>query len=236
MRTILLGVVLVLGLVACEAKEAEPPAGPREVSFSAADGVVLKGRVYGAGATAVVLSNMGDNDVSGWAGFAPALAARGYTVLTYCYSYDTRARGFTAADASASVTDLQVAIAYVKQGGAAKVVLIGASLGAMATAKVAGSAGAAAAVLMAGRLDLSDYGFRVTEQELAALTMPKLVLTSDADATTAPALTREVFDRAPEPKSFHSFPGTAHGVNLFGTEHKADLEKRLIDFVETAHT
>jgi hypothetical protein len=61
--------------------------------------------------------------------------------------------------------------------------------------------------------------------------MPKLVLTSDADSTTAPALTREVFDRAPEPKSFHSFPGTAHGVNLFKTEHKADLEKRLIDFV-----
>jgi pimeloyl-ACP methyl ester carboxylesterase len=235
MRTILVSVALVLSIAACgqpQQQEEPPPPGPREVSFSAADGVALKGHVYGTGTTAVVLSNMGDNDVAGWESFAPALAARGFTVLTYSYRYAVGARGFSAADAAASVTDLQAAIAQVRQSGAAKIVLIGASLGGMATSKVAGAAGAAAAVLMASRLDLSDYSFRVTEQELAAMTMPKLVLTSDADSTTAPALTREVFDRVPEPKSFHSFPGTAHGVHLFKTEHRADLEKRLIDFVE----
>ena len=194
--------------------------------------MTLKGRVHGAGPTAVVLANMGDNDMSGWDTFAPALAARGFTVLTFSYRYAVGARGFSAADAAASVTDLQAAIAYARQHGATKIVLIGASLGGMATSKVAGATAAAAAVLMASRLDLSDYGFRVSEQELAAMTMPKLVLTSDADSTTAPALTREVFDRAPQPKSFHSFPGTAHGVHLFKTEHRADLEKRLIDFVE----
>jgi pimeloyl-ACP methyl ester carboxylesterase len=173
---------------------------------------------------------MGDNDIAGWEGFAPLLAARGYTVLTYSYRYSAGA--FTSADAKASVTDLQGAIAYARQSGATKIVLIGASLGAMATSKVAGSSAVTAAVLMAGRLDLSDYDFRVTEQEMAAMTMPKLVLTSDGDTTTAPALTRAVFDQAPEPKSFHSFPGPAHGVHLFETENKVDLEKRLIDFVE----
>ncbi len=234
MRTILPSILLVLALASCAEpeKKADTPPGPREVSFAAADGVALKGRVYGSGATAVVLSNMGDNNISEWEGFAPALAARGFTVLTYSYRY-TGGR-FTAADAKASVTDLLGAIAYARQSGAAKVVLIGASLGGMATTKVAGSAGATAAVLMASRLDLSDFGFRVTEQELAAMTMPKLVLTSDADSTTAPALTREVYDKAPQPKSFHSFPGTAHGARLFQTEHKADLEKRLIDFVEAS--
>ncbi|GIH06188.1 hypothetical protein Rhe02_42550 [Rhizocola hellebori] len=231
----MVSIALALSITACAAEKVpapQPSAGARDAGFAAADGVALHGRIYGQGTTAVVLSNMGDNNIAGWEGFAPLLASRGYTVLTYSYRYSTGARAFTAADAKASVTDLQGAIAYLKQTGATRIVLIGASLGAMATAKVAGGAGVAAAVLMAGRLDLSDYDFRVTEQELASMTMPKLVLTSDRDSVTAPELTREVFDRAPEPKSFHSFPGTAHGVNLFQTEHKADLEKRLLDFVE----
>jgi pimeloyl-ACP methyl ester carboxylesterase len=236
MRTVLLSIVLVFSLAACAAGKVPmaptPLPEPREVGFVASDGVALKGHVYGTGSIAVVLSNMGDNDMSGWDTFAPALAERGFTVLAYSYRYAVGARGFSSADAKASVSDLEGAIIHVLEGGATKVVLIGASLGGMAASKVAGSAGVAAVVLMASRLDLSDYDFRVTEQELASMTMPKLVLTSDGDSTTAPALTREVFDRAPEPKAFHSFPGTAHGVNLFRTEHKADLEKRLIDFVE----
>jgi pimeloyl-ACP methyl ester carboxylesterase len=232
MRTILLSVALVLSLASCAEAEKRPaaPAQARAVSFTTADGVELKGRVHGTGPTAVVLSNMGDNNISEWEGFAPALAARGFTVLSYSYRY-TSGR-FTAADANASVADLTAAIAHVRQGGATKVVLIGASLGGMAASKVAGGAQVTAVVLMASRLDLSDFGFTVSEGELAAMTMPKLVLTSDADNTTAPALTREVYDRAPQPKAFHSYPGSAHGTRLFQTEHKADLEQRLIDFVE----
>src|SRR3954466_15910326 len=66
---------------------ASASAGPvgRQVSFTATDGFRLSGRQYGGGRTAVVLSNMGDNDPSLWESFAPKLAERGYLAMTYSY-------------------------------------------------------------------------------------------------------------------------------------------------------
>src|ERR1044071_7133484 len=78
-----------------EATQAET-ASP-EVGFTAADGVQLKGRIFGSGRTAVILSNMGDNDPGPWEGFAPELAAKGYLVMTYSFRYPLRTNSFTAA-------------------------------------------------------------------------------------------------------------------------------------------
>ena len=178
-------------------------------------------RVYGSGTTAVVLSNMGDNDRTPWDGFAPVLAARGCTVLTYRYREPLRT----------AVEDLQAAIAFVKSRGATKLALVGASLGGMATAKVAGAAGAAAVVLMACPLAIQENDFRITDQELAALPGPTLVIASERDGIVPFAATRAVYDKAPEPKEFASFPSDAHGVKLFATEHGQALQQRLVDFL-----
>lgn len=212
---------------------ATPSAGAvaRPVNIPTADGATLTGHVYGSGRTAVVLSNMGDNDPAPWDGFAPLLAARGYTVLTYSYRYPPRSSGFSAAMANDTVADLQGAIAFLTQAGASRLVLIGASLGGIATAKVAGAAGAAAIVLIASILDLAGYDFEVTDRELAALTAPKLVVASESDATVPFAATREVYDRAPQPKQFTSYPSSEHGVRLFASGYGDDLRRRIIDFV-----
>lgn len=207
------------------------PMAARAVTIPTADGATLSGRVYGSGPTAVVLSNMGDNNPAPWDGFAALLAGRGYTVLTYAYRYPTPSRTFTAAMAGDTVTDLRAAVDFVRGAGATRVALVGASLGGMATAKLAGSVGATAMVLVANPADLPDYDFHVTDQELAALTMPKLVIASTGDTTVPAAATRALYDRAPEPKQFHEYPSPAHGVGLFSTEHAADLRQRLTDFV-----
>src|SRR5262245_60901106 len=104
---------LVLLLAACGAPSTAPPAvssatapallptlatptlaARRTVNFAASDGTQLTGTLYGAGATAVVLSNMGDNDPAPWDAFAPQLADRGYMVLTYKYRYPTNTSRF----------------------------------------------------------------------------------------------------------------------------------------------
>ena len=113
-------------------------AAGRSVGFAATDGVRLSGRVFGTGTTAVVLSNMGDNDPGPWEHFAPLLAARGYTVLTYSYRYPLDTASFTPAMAAGTVPDLEGAIAYARAGGAQRLVLVGASLGGITVGKVAG--------------------------------------------------------------------------------------------------
>jgi uncharacterized protein len=198
------------------------PSRSGAVTFSAADGGTITGHVYGSGPTAVILSNMGDNNPQPWESFAPALAARGYTVLTYRYREPLR----TAAD------DLLAAIGYLKSSkGSTRLALVGASLGGMATAKVGGAAGAAAVVLMACPMTIDGYAFRITEAELAALTGPKLVIVSDGDSIVPPAKTRAIYDQVPGPKDFQSFSGTAHGVQLFATDQREAVQKRLVDFL-----
>jgi len=237
MRRLLL--LLVLAVAGCGSVPASAPPSPSPspspssgVTFPAEDGVALTGRVFGAGPTAVVLSNMGDNDPAPWEEFAPALAARGYLVLTYSFRYS--ARSFTDQMARDTVPDLRGAVAYVRSRGATRVVLMGASLGGLTVGKVAGSVGAAATVVLSSPVDLSTYGpytMAVSDAELAAMTGPKLFVASEQDTNARYADTRTYFDRAPEPKRFQSFSGSEHGVNLFGGAHGDELRQLLLDFI-----
>jgi uncharacterized protein len=223
---------------------ASPPSGPaatataspgRPVTFPAADGTTLTGRVYGNGTTAVVLSNMGDNDPTAWEGFAPTLADAGYTVLSYAYRYPVRTANLDAAKASGAVDDLAGAAAYVRQQGARRLVLVGASLGGMATAKLAARLRADAVVVIASPGDRqAAFQLRVEPAELTAITAPKLFVASDDDPNVDIAETRALFDQAREPKQWQSYPSTAHGTLLFGTAHGDALRQRLVDFVTAA--
>ena len=206
---------------------------PRVVDITTADGATLTARVHGSGPTAVVLSNMGDNDPSAWDAFAPLLAERGYTVLTYGYRYPSRTSSFTAAMAQGTVADLLAVIGFATQGGASRLVLVGASLGGIAGVKVAASVGAAAVIVLSSPADVAEYGFGVTDQELAALTVPKLVIAARDDRTVPHSATRDLYDRAPPPKQFHDYPSASHGVHLFATTYGDDLRQRIIDFVAT---
>jgi len=204
------------------------------VSFAAADGVTLAGHRFGTGPTAIVLSNMGDNDETDWQRFAPELTGPGSFVLTYSYRYPLRIRSLTAEMARGAVEDLRGAVAYARAQGARRVILIGASLGGMLTAKVAGALAVDGAVIMAAPADRRDFDLRVEDAELAAITAPKLFVVSDADPTVDPAETRQLYDRAPEPKQWRSFPGTAHGTRLFATAAGQDLGRLLAGFVASA--
>jgi len=243
-------VALALLLAACGAPSAAPPAAssstappvllpvstptlpaPNAVSFAAADGTQLAGTLYGAGATAVVLSNMGDNDPAPWDAFAPQLADRGYMVLTYKYRYPTNTSRFDSGMANHTLDDLRAAIAFVRGAGAQRLVLVGASLGGMATAKAAAIEKPVAMIVMATPVDLAEYDYRVTPDELRSVEAPKLFIASEGDRTVPFAETKRMFELAGDPKEFHSYPGAAHGVQLFKTEHADDLAQRLVAYI-----
>jgi uncharacterized protein len=211
--------------------ELPPTPTARAVTFSAAGDVTLMGTIYGGGATAVILSNMGDNDPSAWEAFAPLLAARGYTVLTYKFRYPTNSSTFNSGMANHTLDDLRAAITFVREQGAQKLILVGASLGGMATAKAAAIEKPTAMVIIASPMNLSEFDFRVGQSELQAIIAPKLFIGSEGDKTVPLAETREMFELSPDPKELHAYPGAAHGVHIFGTAHGDDLRQRLIAFI-----
>jgi len=216
---------------ATEPTSPAPTAAAESVTFAAADGVTVTGRLRGTGTTAVVLSNMGDNDPAAWERFAPTLAARGYSVLTYSYRYPVRAPSFTATMAKGAVDDLRGAVAFVRARRASRVVLIGASLGGMATAKVAGVLTAEAVVVISAPADLPDFDLRVEDADLSAITGPSLFIATDNDTTVPAVETRRLFDLAPQPKRWHSFASAAHGTQLLDTPFAEDFRSLLVDFV-----
>src|SRR5262245_36044920 len=101
------------------------PIAVRVVTFPAADGAPLEGKLFGTGSTTVVLSNMGYNDPGPWERFAPLLVAKGYAVLTYSFRYPAYTNHFTPTMAVQTVPDLRGAVSFARQQGAARIVLIG---------------------------------------------------------------------------------------------------------------
>jgi hypothetical protein len=204
------------------------------VTFRAADGVTVDGRLFGSGRVGVVLSNMGDNDPGPWERFASSLRAGPYSVLTYRYRYPARSATFTTEMAHDALDDLVGAVAYLRGHGATSIVLIGASLGGMLTAIGARAAGARAVAIIAAPANRPDFGLTVAPSDLAAVGGLKLFVASEDDPTVAMAETRGLYERAPEPKMWKVFASTAHGTQLFATEHADALRTLLLEFIVAA--
>lgn len=106
------------------------------VTFETPDGATIAGELYGSGKTAVVFSVMG-NCKPGWREFAQLTAAQRIMALTYPWR-GCREGGLADEDELQKfVDDARGAIAFVRAQGAEKIILAGASLGGVASAKLA---------------------------------------------------------------------------------------------------
>jgi pimeloyl-ACP methyl ester carboxylesterase len=203
----------------------------RAVTFTTADGITLHGTLYGIGHTAVIFSTMGAQRQDTWSKMARATADAGYLALTYNFRFWVSETQIQDNLRAYIADDLRAAVAFAREQGAKQIVLVGASLGGMATAKVAGESRAAAVIIMAAPLSARGLTVRVEDAELRAMTMPKLFVSSENDSTVAPADARQMVEQAPEPKTRYLYPGTAHGTELFETQYAADLTQRLLAFI-----
>jgi uncharacterized protein len=196
------------------AKRGEP------VEFEASDGVRLTGTPFGEGRVGVVLAHMGrpGDTQADFRSLARALAERGYLALTYnrrgvCGAPNRECSGGFD-DGASSWKDVVGAAAFVRSQGGTRVVLIGASIGAMASLEAATSRRVdPTALVEIGGVNYSG-GYDFARAELQALDGAKLFVSSADDMYGAAEAAREWHGWASEPKQLAILPGGEHGTDM----------------------
>lgn len=219
-RRLLVGVCLLV-LVSVPAS-----AQSRVVSFASSDGITLRGRQWGDGHRAVVLSHMYRTDQSVWSALAPTLARAGYRVLTY----DFRGVGRSGGRLVIGQVDRDVlaAIRYVRAQGARQVFLIGASMGGTASLVAAGQTRVDGVVVLASGTQFAGLNAR---PHLAGLTVPKLFIVGSGDSPFIHSA-RFMYERTPHPKHLVVIPSAEHGTYLLQSKHRATIERAIVEFLK----
>lgn len=201
-----------------------------EVEFSARDGEMRKGRLFGNGSSAIVLSHMGNpgNSQDDWVQMASEFAERGYQVLTY----DRRP------ELSDGWLDVLGAVAYVRDRGAELVVAGGASIGAMASMRAAEEleAGISGVIWLAGVLSNSGYLFE--EADVSKVACPVLIISAEDDSYGADDDAKELHTWLPQTSELVMIDSFRHGTNIFddGGSNASTLREAMVEFVERVVT
>lgn len=61
--------------------------------------------------------------------------------------------------------------------------------------------------------------------------IPKLFITAEHDNIVPAVISRQLFDLAADPKEWQTYPGTAHGTDLFDTEYGEEMQQRILEFI-----
>jgi esterase/lipase len=199
------------------------------VTFRTSDGATITGELYGSGQTAVIFSMMG-NCKPGWREFAWLTAAQGVMAITYPWRGCRDSGSANESELRKFVDDARAAISFAREQGAEKVILAGASLGGLASAKLAIESQASGIVVVAAPARISEWDFEIEAADLNT-DIPKLFITADNDAVVPIAGARELFDLAAEPKEWQTYSGTAHGTDLFEGENREAMTMRILEFI-----
>lgn len=199
------------------------------VTFDTPDGATLTGELYGSGDTAVIFSVMG-NCKPGWREFAQLTTAQGLMALTYQWRGCTEFGPTSDAALKPFVDDLRGAIDFMREQGAEKIILAGASLGGCASAKLAVELQADGLIVVASPPEISQLDFAVDATDVNS-DIPKLFITAENDNIVLAVISRQLYDLAADPKEWQTYPGTAHGTDLFDTEYGEEMQQRILEFI-----
>lgn len=208
-----LAVVSVLTLLAA--------VSPREVDFGTADNGRVYANLYGDGEHAVILAHGAVFNKESWDSQARLLADEGFQVL----AIDFRGYGRSKAGAHGRALHLDVlaAIRFLKESGAARVSVVGGSMG-------GGAAGHAAVESKPGDIDklilLAASPVANPEQLKGKI----LFLVSKGDGIRRTV--EQQYRKAPDPKELRVIGGSAHAQHIFKTEHSQSLMSAIIDWLK----
>ncbi len=204
------------------------------VSITTEDGLKLSGNYFHTEGEVVVLfiHMAGPNDQKNWIPFANKVAQRGFSALTIdlrCYG-ESECRGGTEPGWVTLNRDMQAAIEFLRSKGFKSIVCTGASMGGRACITVAFDEELAGLIIVSGTA--SDDPEKKDLNKIINPTMPKLFIVSENDPTVdrTADMTR-LYESAPDPKDFHTFPGTAHGTEFFKTPYGGTLSRLMYDFL-----
>ncbi|MBN1451593.1 MAG: alpha/beta fold hydrolase [Anaerolineales bacterium] len=204
------------------------------VSITAEDGLNLSGNFFHTeGDTAVLFVHMaGPNDQKNWIPFANEVAQRGFSALTFdlrCYG-ESDCRGGTEPGWIPLSRDMQAAINFLREKGFKRIVCVGASMGGRACITVAFDEELAGLIIVSGTA--SDDPEKKDLNKMVNPGMPKLFVVSESDPTVnRVADMNRLYESAPDPKVFHTFPGTAHGTEFFKAQYGGALSRLIFDFL-----
>jgi alpha/beta superfamily hydrolase len=200
------------------------------VTFETPDGATLTGELYGSGKTAVIFSVMG-NCKPGWRELAQLTAAQGLMALTYQWRDCGPAGPVSDAQLIKNfVNDARGAIDFVRSQGVEKIILAGASLGGIASAKLAVESKASGLIIFASPPKIPNYDFSIAVSDLD-VNIPKLFITAENDSVVSAKESRKMYELAAEPREWQTYPGTAHGTDLFKTEKGKEAQERILAFI-----
>lgn len=202
---------------------------PEPVEFSTPDDATLSGTLYGSGEVGVIFSVMG-NCKRGWEDMAELVAQHGMKALTYQWRGCRESGGAVDTELRKFVDDLRGAIMFMRDQGATKIILAGASLGGVASAKLAVESSPNGLIIVASPREIEDWNFEITQGDVN-IDMPKLFITAENDNVVSPQSSRELFDLMAEPKEWQTYPGTAHGTDIFETESGEAMQTRILQFI-----
>jgi pimeloyl-ACP methyl ester carboxylesterase len=209
-------------------------AASRPVTFRSVDGVQLAGRVFGDGSVGVVLSHMLPADQASWWDFGRVLADEGYLALTYDF------RGYCpGGDAGCSDGDRNIAAIWqdvlgaideIRSEGAARVVLIGASMGGTASLVAASKPGVDIEALVTLSAPISIEGLVADDVTLSTVTAAKLFIAGNGDADAA-ASAEHLFATSPQPKRVDILTSNDHGTDLLTGNQSGILRTTILQFL-----
>jgi dienelactone hydrolase len=208
------------------------------VHFRALDGVLLDGRLFGRGRVGVVLSHMGrEGDNQGdWLGLAERLRRERDLVLTYDRrGVCPRGRGGCSHGNDAytdSWKDIVGADRFLRRKRVRKIVVIGASIGAMAALFAASEHRIRPAALVEFAGINASYSF--DRAEIRRIGGSKLFLSTRHDIYGGGDAAKEWYGFASQPKRLVLLPGSDHGTDVFATGLRERAERVILEFAEHA--
>jgi pimeloyl-ACP methyl ester carboxylesterase len=192
----------------------QPGDGASVVQFAARDGTALVGVVFGAGSRGVVLGHRRYSDLCEWRAYALRLAGLGYRVLAFDFrGYGSSGPAATAKTWSRLDQDISAAVGKLRDLGAEKVVVVGASM--------AGTASLVATALLKPKADAvvslsgpRDYGTLRALPAARKLRLPVLYLAAQRDGLYAADARRLFRATKSKDKKLFLLAGSDHGSDL----------------------
>ena len=203
------------------------------IMLKTSDNLQILAKKYGEGDLAVILAHQGTIGANqrDWDPFARMIAQRGYTAVTL----DFRGYGHSKGDLTQKyylIRDMRAVIDYLKGEGYERFVCIGASMGGTTCMRAAVEYDLLGMVVI-GSLYTQGEPTQVTEEELAALTIPKLFITTENDGYGVPEQIKSMYQVSQEPKQLRIFPGEVHGTQMFNQPYADEFTALLLAFLES---
>jgi pimeloyl-ACP methyl ester carboxylesterase len=201
------------------------------VTLRAADGIRISGRVFGHGLIGVVFGHQSDGDQRDWWDFAELLGGQSYRALTVNFrSYCPRDGAGCSGDGTTGDAwlDLAAGVTWLRDHGARRVVLIGASMGGLAVVVAAAHEHVDGVVALSAPIDCC--GLVADRAALERAHTPMLFIAGRFDGDAAGSA--RTFARWASPSGTAVILGSGeHGVDLTGGLATPQIERRTTDLI-----